>query len=99
MFVRPALRQMQGYRQVKRPVVRVVVEHDLQPSPDRPEYQRAVVRWENGKLVGRSTGIQRSSRLMSLVGANAFLRIEPGEKKIHAGSAVDAVLLGEIATG
>jgi molybdopterin molybdotransferase len=99
MFVRPALRKMQGYRQVKRPIVRVVAEHELQRSPDRPEYQRAVVRWEGERLIARSTGIQRSSRLMSLVGANALLHIGPGDGKIDAGSGVDAVLIGEIVGG
>jgi molybdopterin molybdotransferase len=99
IFVRPALRQMQGYPRVTRPVVRVVVEHELQRAPDRPEYQRAIVRWENGGLVARSTGIQRSSRLLSLVGANALLRIGAGDGKIESGSEVDAVLVGEILPG
>jgi molybdopterin molybdotransferase len=96
MFVRPALRKMQGYLQVRRPVVRAVAGHGLSRSPDRPEYQRAVVRWESGRLVARSTGIQRSSRLMSLVGANALLRIGPGDGNIDAGSDVEAILIGEI---
>jgi molybdopterin molybdotransferase len=96
MFVRPALRKMQGYRQVQRPVIRAVAAHDVQRSPDRPEYQRAVVRWEGGRLIARSTGIQRSSRLMSLVGANALLRVAPGDGKIAAGGDVDAILVGEI---
>lgn len=97
VFVRPALRQMQGHRQVHRPVVRVAMEHDVMPSPDRPEYQRARVRWSDGRLVAQSTGIQRSSRLLSLVGANALLRIDPGTEPIKAGQDVDALLIGDIA--
>lgn len=96
VFVRPALRKMQGYRQVRRPVIRVILEHDVKRSPDRPEYQRAVVRVSNGRLLARATGIQRSSRLMSLVGANAFLKIDPGDSTIRAGQDLDAVLIGEI---
>ncbi len=99
VFVRPALRKMQGHRQIHRPVVQVELDHDVTPSPDRPEYQRAVVRWRNGRLVARSTGIQRSSRLLSLVGANALLQIAPGSDVIRAGQPVDALLVGEIVTG
>jgi molybdopterin molybdotransferase len=97
VFVRPALRRMQGHRQVRRPFVRVTLEHAVSRSPDRPEYQRAVVRFAEGKLLAHSTGVQRSSRLLSLVGANALLRIDPGEGSVAAGEVVDALLIGEIA--
>jgi molybdopterin molybdotransferase len=96
VFVRPALRKMQGYPRVHRPVVSVEVEHDVSRSPDRPEYQRAVVRWRDGRLVAAATGAQRSSRLLSMVGANALLRIDPGPQGISRGSRVDALLVGEI---
>ncbi len=96
VFVRPALRKMQGYRQPGRPVIRVEVEHEIRPSADRPEYQRAVVRWHEGRLVATTTGAQRSSRLLSLAGANALLRIAPGTEPIPAGGQVDALLIGEI---
>jgi molybdopterin molybdotransferase len=96
VFVRPALRRLQGFSRIQRPVVQVEIEHDVQRSQDRPEYQRAEVRWSEGRLVARLTGIQRSSRLLSLVGANAFLRIDPGLDQISEGSRVDALLVGEI---
>lgn len=96
VFARPALRKMQGYRQVQRPFVQVTLEHAVSRSPDRPEYQRAMVRFVEGKLLARSTGVQRSSRLLSLVGANALLRIDPGEGAIPAGGTVDALMIGEL---
>ncbi|HLZ10283.1 MAG TPA: molybdopterin molybdenumtransferase MoeA, partial [Chloroflexota bacterium] len=99
IFVRPALRKMQGFARIQRPMVQVELEHDVNRSPDRPEYQRAGVRWSGGRLVARLTGIQRSSRLLSLVGANAFLRIDPGPDLIPRGSRVEALLLGEILSG
>lgn len=97
VFVRPALRQMQGYRDACRPVVQVMLEHEVSRSPDRPEYQRAFVRWSEGRLTARSTGIQRSSRLLSLVGANALLIVSPGQDAVPAGAPVDAILIGDIA--
>ena len=96
VFVRPALRKLQGHRRLHRTVVRATLEHAIDPSPDRPEYQRATVRWIDGRLLARSTGAQRSSRLLSLVGANALLRIPPGTQPLPAGAAVDALLTGDV---
>jgi molybdopterin molybdotransferase len=96
VFVRPALLKLQGLARVERPRVTVYLERDLQPDRGRLEYQRAVVRWQDGRLVAASTGGQSSSRLMSMVGANALLEIEPGEEPLRAGSPVAAFLTGEL---
>jgi len=96
VFVRPALQRMQGRHHVHRPVVQAIIEHSLTPSADRTEFQRARVRWSQGRLVAAATGAQRSSRLLSLVGANALLRIPPGSETITAGSFVEAHLVGEL---
>ena len=98
VFVRPALRKMQGHLDVQRPRVEVVVEHEFRPSPDRTEYQRAVVRWESGRLVARTTGSQISSRLLSMTGSNALIVVEPGEKPLPKGTVVPAYLMGPLAT-
>jgi len=99
VFVRPALRKMQGHSRLHRPKVRVVLEHEVRPDPGRPEYQRAVVSWhaERGCFTARTTGLQSSSRLMSMVGANALLLVPAGNRPIPAGQQVDAMLVGEIA--
>lgn len=94
LFIRPAIRQMIGDRQTQRPIVPVILEESTEPS-DRIEYQRAVVSvGADGRLVGRSTGVQRSSRLASFLGANAFLIIPPRELPWEAGTTVDAMMLG-----
>ncbi len=94
LFIRPAIRQMVGDRQIQRPTVPVILQEDAQPS-DRIEYQRAVVSvGADGRLVGRGTGVQRSSRLASFLGANAFLIIPPREQAWTAGETVDAMMLG-----
>jgi molybdopterin molybdotransferase len=97
VFVRPALRRMQGYSSVQRPRVEVIVEHAVRPSPDRTEYQRAVVRYEGGRLLARTTGEQVSSRLLSMIGANALIVVEPGEGLLPAGATVPAYLTGPLA--
>ncbi|HUE75410.1 MAG TPA: gephyrin-like molybdotransferase Glp [Chloroflexota bacterium] len=96
VFVRPALLKLQGRREVHRPRVEVVLAHDLKQTPDRTEYQRVAVTWENGQLVARGTGLQVSSRLLSMVGANALVVIQPGTGVISAGSLVPALLTGDI---
>jgi molybdopterin molybdotransferase len=93
VFVRPALRKMQGYRQLQRPTLPVRLGYDARAPGDRTEYQRVTLAREGGELVARSTGSQSSSRLMSLAGANALVRVPPGEEGIPAGSRVEAVVL------
>ncbi len=97
VFVRPALLAMQGRRHTARARVEVELLHDLHPDPVRPEFQRAVVRWQSGRLVAATTGGQGSSRLLSMVGANALLEIRPADHPVPAGQRVPALLTGEIA--
>lgn len=98
IFARPALRIMQGCPSPDRPRLPVRVEHSVPRTLDRTEYQRAIVRWENGELVARGTGSQASSRLLSLVGANALIEVLPGDDDLPAGSVVPALIVGDIVT-
>jgi molybdopterin molybdotransferase len=93
VFVRPALRRMQGFVAVQRPALRVRLGYDARSSVDRTEYQRVTLVREDGDLVARTTGSQSSSRLMSLAGAHALVRVPPGDTGIPAGSLVDALVL------
>ena len=94
VFVRPALATLSGRREIDHPRVPVMLAQSTPPT-DRIEYQRAVVRvGTDGKLSGRPTGSQASSRLASLVGANALLVIPPCESAYEVGETVDALLLG-----
>ncbi|MEN9938288.1 MAG: hypothetical protein RLZZ387_4867 [Chloroflexota bacterium] len=96
VFVRPALRRMQGDARPERPVARVALEAPIRPSPDRPEYQRVTVRLQGGRLTARTTGAQGSSRLLSLRGANALLLVPPGERVYEAGEELEAMLTGSL---
>src|SRR5215831_1973455 len=93
VFVRPALRRMQGFSAVQRPTLRVRMGYAARSSADRTEYQRVTLVREDGELVARSTGSQSSSRLMSLAGAHALVRVPPGDGGLAAGSLVDAMIL------
>jgi molybdenum cofactor synthesis domain-containing protein len=96
IFVRPALRKMQGYSQVFRPERQVILEHDVYHSEDRTEFQRAVVTLREGQWYATTTGFQGSGRLLSMVGANALLRLPYGEGNFTRGDVVTALVIGEI---
>jgi gephyrin len=55
--------------------VLVKLEEDLKLDPERPEYHRGVLSIDAkaGGLIARSTGNQRSSRLLSMSSSNALL--------------------------
>jgi molybdopterin molybdotransferase len=93
VFVRPALRKMQGFARLQRPMLPVRLAYDAHATADRTEYQRVTLRREGRELVAESTGSQSSSRLMSLAGAHALVRIPPGDHGIKAGTTVEAMIL------
>lgn len=96
VFVRPALLKLQGAERFLRPRVEAALGHELRPDAFRPEYQRATLAWEEGRFVARTTGLQSSSRLMSITGANALLEIEPGNEVLQTGTMVPALLLANL---
>jgi molybdenum cofactor synthesis domain-containing protein len=93
VFVRPALRKMQGFAQLQRPSLPVRLGFHAKAVGDRTEYHRVTLRREGAEMVATSTGSQSSSRLMSLAGAHALVRVPPGEVGISAGSVVEALIL------
>jgi molybdopterin molybdotransferase len=97
VFVRPMLRRMQGDAAPDRPIVEVALADGITPSPDRPEYQRVIIRARGGRLAAHTTGGQGSSRLLSLRGANGLLIVPPGDQPYPAGALLRALLTGPLA--
>ena len=93
VFVRPALRRMQGHSRLQRLELPVQLGYDAQASGDRTDFQRVRLQAQDGVLVAHSTGRQASSRLLSMVGAQGLVRIPPGERGLLRGEAVTALLL------
>lgn len=101
LFVLPALRKMAGYTRHTLPQVRVVLDQSVSLDP-RPEYHRVHIAQDlvTGKLLAKSTGIQRSSRVGSIQGANGLL-ILPSSRdekrtKIEKGEILDAILIDKL---
>jgi len=93
VFVRPSLRKMQGFARLQRPTLPVRLGYDARATADRTEYQRVTLRREGAELVAETTGSQSSSRLLSLAGAHALVRIAPGDLGVKAGRVVEAIIL------
>ena len=93
VFVRPALRKMQGFARLQRPTLPVRLAYDAKPTADRTEYQRVTLRREGAELVAETTGSQSSSRLMSLAGAHALVKVPAGDQGIKAGTVLEAMIL------
>jgi len=93
VFVRPALRKMAGQRLILRPHVPVTLAETIQGDAWRPEFHRARLTRENGTYMARTTGMQSSARLLSMVGANGLLVLPSQNKPFNAGETVTAILL------
>ncbi|GAA5895965.1 uncharacterized protein JCM6883_001674 [Sporobolomyces salmoneus] len=100
LFVLPALRKMEGRRQGEWELARVPVSLTTSiPLDSRPEYHRVLVRPTAKGLEAVSTGGQRSSRTVSLAGANGLLELpasKEGEDSKQKGDIVQCVLIGDI---
>jgi molybdopterin molybdotransferase len=92
VFVRPALRRMQGHPRPHRPALPVRLGFPARRG-DRTEYQRVRLRREGAEVWAETTGSQSSSRLLSLAGADALVRIPTGEGALDEGATVDALIL------
>ena len=93
LFVRPALRQMAGHRHVLRPRVPVTLADGLQGDAWRPEFHRVQLTRTPEGMTARSTGMQSSARLLSMVGANGLLALPKRAEPFAAGETVEAILL------
>ena len=96
LFVRPALRKMQGYVSLFRRVVSVVTEEEIKISAKLTHFLRAVVtRQEDGTLRARLAGAQSSGALTSMTRANALLIVPPSGQTVAKGKKLNAMMLDQ----
>jgi len=93
LYVRPALRKMQGHLRLRRPQAEAALSHPIHHEPDRTEFQRAIVTERGGRYWAETTGLQVSGRLRSMVGANALLVLPDDRPHFEQGEVVRAILL------
>lgn len=102
VFVIPSIRNLSGWTKPHLPRVHAYLKQSIKTDSARVEFHRAVIRWESNAglgfpgFVAESTGLQRSSRLLSMKSANALLELPPSGKEIPCGTLVSAILISDI---
>ncbi|MFL5483134.1 MAG: gephyrin-like molybdotransferase Glp [Gemmatimonadaceae bacterium] len=96
LFVRPALRKMQGHAALFRRTVTVTVDEDIKIAAKLTHFLRAIVtRGEDGTLSARLTGLQSSAALTSMAKANALLIVPDKSPQVSKGSKLHALMLDQ----
>lgn len=94
LFIRPALRKMQGYQTFFRRTVAVTLEEEVKIGAKLTHFLRAVVtRQPDGALSARLTGHQSSGALTSMAKANALLIVPETNPKVPKGTQLNALML------
>ncbi len=93
-LVRPALAKIAG-RSIDQRTLRATVAEDLR-SDGRRTYARVTLKREGGALIARSTGIQSSGALMSMVLADGLAIIPEDQEIARAGTQLDVLPLRHI---
>jgi molybdopterin molybdotransferase len=96
LFVRPALRKMQGYSNLFRRAVTVTLEEEVKIAAKLTHFLRAsVTRKDDGTLLARLTGLQSSAALTSMAKANALLIVPETSPTVAKGAQLRALMLDQ----
>ncbi|KAI8844411.1 MoaB/Mog domain-containing protein [Chytriomyces cf. hyalinus JEL632] len=104
LFALPALRKLAGFERPSLPKVFAKLAHDIHLD-SRPEFYRVRVvttsdhNTKQTLFVAHGTGSQMSSRMLSMRGANALLKLPPANEAkgvLLEGEMVEAWLIGEL---
>lgn len=96
VFVRPALRFMQGFSVLDRPMTVATLAHDVKKKPDRRYYYRARIEPATGDSplpTVALTGSQSSALLTAAHRGNCLMVLPEGEAFFAAGVQVDCMRL------
>lgn len=94
VLVRPALAKIAG-RKARQRAVKATLAADMK-SDGRRSYNRVTLERTSKHIVARSTGIQSSGALMSMVLADGLAIIPEGATMLPAGAVVDVLLLRDL---
>jgi molybdopterin molybdotransferase len=96
LFLRPAVRKMQGRTDLVRPQVTAITEDGLSNPPHLEQYFRGIARREGDRVLVRLTGDQGSHVLRSMADANCLIVVPQGTSEVAAGSVVAIIPLAPI---
>ncbi len=95
LFVRPAIRKMQGHAALFRRTIKATVTEPIATQAPLRHFLRAVVTEGPNGYEARLTGPQGSGILTSMIRANAFLIVPEDRQNVPAGEVLDAMMFGE----
>ena len=95
LYARPAIRKMQGHRELFRRSVPARLEEPVRTNGRLTHFLRAVVKDTGAGFAARLTGPQGSGILTSMARANALLVVPADRNDILAGESLPAILLGD----
>ena len=93
MFVRPALRKLQGISPAITPWDKARLAEPVRKRPERTQFMRVQVRHEHGGLVASSAGDQNTGILSTMVRANGIVALPAERDRFEAGDEVELLLL------
>ena len=93
VFVRPALRQLQGRRDVARPSVTARATEPLRGAPGKRTYLRVRLAREEGRWLATPTGPQGSHVISSIARADGLAVVGEDVEEVAAGDEVRVQLL------
>ena len=96
LFVKPALRRMQGRTDPGPTLLTATTEERLAAIPGLEQYLRGVAHRESGRLLVKLTGNQGSHVLRSMADANCLVRVPPGQGELAAGAAIEVIPLAPL---
>lgn len=89
----PALRQLSGEAYKAPLTIRAIAGEPLKKRPGRADFQRGILRYENGENRVYSAGPQGSGMLSSMVQGNCLIRLSAEQGSVEMGELVDVELL------
>jgi len=93
LLVYPAIRAMQGHKEVFKQKVTAILESDYRrKKADRREFARCRVWFEKGKYHCEPYSKQDSHMLTSLVNSNAYMVVYEGVNELKRGEEVEVIL-------
>lgn len=99
LFVRPALRRLQGHARLFRHPVPVILDEPVSIGARLTHFLRGIVRaGDDGRMHARLTGPQGSGILTSMARANALLVVPEERPRCEAGEVVHALLVSDDAS-
>ena len=93
LFVRPALRRLQGRHDLNRPRVSAVLQHEVNSPPHKVSFLRVKLHRDGAQWVASLTGPQGSGLLHSAVDADGLAEIPADRTSVPAGETVVVHLL------